>query len=910
MPGPWCFAWCGGLIDEQQTVVTTGSTHGGQIEKVSIVGDIDSGSQSMLLADTGKLDDDGLYLIEGPGVDAATLYDSTIAAANSLNLLSAATADASSATYTATKAQLLGFALVSFVEDSDTITISDVPDTLVPDGTYSISAHPIGDAGDAPVTAAYLSWDGSVGTMSAVVALDTGGVEVRAVTATATGDYYAEINGFATSDWYSVTGIPLSALASLTAGAVYNISGNGIVAGTTFIAPASGATEITLDTATSAAVATSLLTITGPRTPDEPWNPAVHGRFDEDVVSVEITQTEGDFATLTIELRNPGIGLLAAGRNLWCWLSYDRNWPIGPPDLSPLFNGRLIGVPKRATGEIVELQFLARPDDFIAQKAALADDLKVLPYYDPVWFDSTVTPDTVLEGYSALWHIDRTTLELTASDIIRGEDGTITIGEDLALYDNFEMSYGSPPLASVAVSGSVSWDQQAAGVLDISQSVLNAFKEQSGTAYGRTLANTSYLNSIYTPYKYSSGSISGGGIVQVLSGGGLLNAWPKGGTNIGAGWAFATGVDHKGKSLCFCEEATTNPDTDTTGFDETFYNVKYSTTWLGVREENTDYSGEVNTITLKQGMKTVTISFPVTALRFRTVVEYKASRRRTETVQAVMVADVQRQLSDSADQDQEELTLTSDVIDQGVDIGGDVPLGSSSYASYFQTERGARSLEYLLLAARAKLRARARSVEVTFAVPWTLAIQISLRHSVTLQDRRLPGGTCTGKVKSYTLTAKDGVQIGEFVLGCTIGNGTPSVAAAGVPVYADDGYVEDGWQVRVGAQYPLLADEFAYETLDSTLIDDDGVNLSNISHENAVRSCTVVNGMLDQVEALSKYQNQSDPVDGDPRTEMSEMETTVTLELVPLTGSEFHTDFFPALTQLSLPKTIDLAAEG
>jgi hypothetical protein len=28
----------------------------------------------------------------------------------------------------------------------------------------------------------------------------------------------------------------------------------------------------------------------------------------------------------------------------------------------------------------------------------------------------------------------------------------------------------------------------------------------------------------------------------------------------------------------------------------------------------------------------------------------------------------------------------------------------------------------------------------------------------------------------------------------------------------------------------------------------------------------------------------------------------------PLTGSEFHTDFFPALTPLALPKTIDLEA--
>jgi hypothetical protein len=38
------------------------------------------------------------------------------------------------------------------------------------------------------------------------------------------------------------------------------------------------------------------------------------------------------------------------------------------------------------------------------------------------------------------------------------------------------------------------------------------------------------------------------------------------------------------------------------------------------------------------------------------------------------------------------------------------------------------------------------------------------------------------------------------------------------------------------------------------------------------------------------------------------MTTTVTLDMRPLQGAEFNTRFFPAVTQLALPKTIDLAA--
>src|SRR5262245_5767544 len=287
----------------------------------------------------------------------------------------------------------------------------------------------------------------------------------------------------------TVGNIPSSALSNCLPGLIYNIAGNGIPAMATFMAPAIGSTSITLDVPAAASM-NALLTITGPRAPNGPWDPASHGRFDEEVLSIEIAQSEGDFATLTIALKNPGVGLLAAGRNLWCWLSWDSNWPAGPQNLVPLFNGRLVGVPRRQAAEVVELQFIARPDDYGAQKAALAASLQVLPYWDPVWLAATVSPDTVLETYSALWHVDRTTLALSTSDIIQGEAGTYTVGEDVALYDNFSLAYGAPPLTAVTVSGTVSWDQQASGIIDITQTILDAFRDQAGAPYGRVLAST------------------------------------------------------------------------------------------------------------------------------------------------------------------------------------------------------------------------------------------------------------------------------------------------------------------------------------------------------------------------------------------------------------------------------------
>ena len=906
MPGPWYFAYAGGVIEEQVTVVTTGNTHGGVLETVGIVADVDG--QIMRLAAPDKLTDGEYYALTGPGLAAGTVAipDATISPPASINIAPAG-GTARSATFTATKAVPVGTVLATF-DGSDRVFIDGAE--LIDGAVYGISGPAIGDAGEFAVATAFMTWDAGAGSglMWALVAtklvddVNAYTIESRPVTATEAGDFPAQLSGVPSGDWYSITGIPSAALSSLTAGLSYNVSGNGIPVGTIFVAPASGATSLTIDQPASSAELGGILTITGPRTPNAPFDPALHARFDEDVLTVEITQSEGDFATLTVGLKNPGVGLLAAGRNLWCWLSWDQAWtPAGgaEPDLVPLFNGRLVGIPRLAAGELVELQFLARPDDYNAQKAALAASLQVLPYWDPVWLAANISADTVLETYSALWHIDRTTLALSISDIIQGEDGTVTIAEDQALYENFSLAYGEPPLVATAVKGTVSWSQQGQGIIDVTPNLVQAFNDVGAAPYG-TLPFA--LQKTYPLWLRTGGS----GMIQALYGDGLQTSWPKAGANIGGGWSLSNLADSSGTPLCFIEEASANNKGG----------------WLAPLNYNVNYTAAIDQVTgdsgtppsdseivLGQGLERVVLSFPLQTYNIRMHVEYKASRPRTETVSAVLTADVQRVLSDSADSDRESIELSSEFVGQGVDPGGGVPIGDLAYKSYFQTDRGTASFEYLLLAARAKMRARARSVEVTLATDWRTALDIGLRHSITYLDRRLPGGTATGKVKSYTLKAADGVMTGEFVIGCTIGNGTPSIAAVGENTYVEDAYVEPGWQVVAGAQYPLFEDELAYETLDAFVVADDGINLTYFTADEAVNYCTVTNGLEEQLTELSAYQEAIAPTNGDPLTKAREMTTTVTLDLRPVQGSEFHTNFFPALTQLSLPKTIDLAAE-
>ena len=84
---------------------------------------------------------------------------------------------------------------------------------------------------------------------------------------------------------------------------------------------------------------------------------------DEEVFSFRVEHAEGEFASLSIDIKNPRIGLLAPSRRVWAWLS----WQNGA-DLVPLFYGRLVAVPTDINQELVTLVFTARPADFVARK--------------------------------------------------------------------------------------------------------------------------------------------------------------------------------------------------------------------------------------------------------------------------------------------------------------------------------------------------------------------------------------------------------------------------------------------------------------------------------------------------------------------------------------------------------------
>lgn len=566
-----------------------------------------------------------------------------------------------------------------------------------------------------------------------------------------------------------------------------------------------------------------------------------HQREDEEVFAFRLEHTEGDFPMLSIDIRNPKRRLLE-GAEVWMWLSEDG---------TPLFFGRLIAVPEDLHAEIVRLNFVARPRGYDTTKRALADTLKVAPFWDPVWIrDERIDdPDTVLEARTQLWHIDRVTHEVSVSDIIVGEAGTLSITEHD--YASLRIAYGAPPVRRVRVDAEVSWDQVATGDLDITEALIGTF----GAAG------------------------SAGHVISSWTGQGLEADWPEPGGNLRGGWSVGQ------VSLARA--------------DGVWKRARHKDVRIG--------SGAGTGIGTKRSAAEEVVSPPATARfhlwEFKPAfhLAYDVSRPRIERLTFDLTADVQPVFSEPGDDEEIVIGLGSRKVSE--DVEGAIPLGDLRRSSYLQTDRGRRSLEYLVALARAKLLARARAAELEVVVPFDAAVGLSCRHNAAITDARIPGGAASGKVISYTLRASgDGERLAEVRIGCTIGNGTGQSAADGLPAYVEDGYVEPGWQRHVGQTIMAVAGEVAYGDLSGEVISDDGIDFFNLAPADVIRALEVINGEDAQAAVLDRrFEDIPAAVEA-----LNAAHTEVVLDLKPLTGGPFETNYVLAVTPLAVPRTLTL----
>ncbi|MDK1386385.1 hypothetical protein QN224_13295 [Sinorhizobium sp. 8-89] len=564
-------------------------------------------------------------------------------------------------------------------------------------------------------------------------------------------------------------------------------------------------------------------------------------RWDEDVLAFELSQAEGEFAALTIDIRNPEEGLLNPSRKQWAWFSADLGDTAGG---QPLFFGRLAGMPEEIIGNAVRLTFSARPIDFAASKATAAAALKVAPFWDPIWLTPELAddPDAVLESRSALWHIDRVTHAVTASDILEAEDGVIDLVDDV-IRDSIELSFGSAPATKITCEATIGWEQAVAGSYDLKPALIAAFRA-AGT--------------------------STNGVISSFTGQGLMEDWPKPGANIGGGWSFGESSIRRVDGFILPKDYQTQIFSSSNGFN-----------------------GQ-------------TANWPCWKMIPVLTAKYDVTRTRREVVRFTLTADAQGFIADPDDIEPLNVTLSSDLVGEPVDPGDVLPIGSRRRRAYFPTARGRQSVDYLVAVCRARLRARARSVEIKGETRLANGAAFSCRKAIRVEDSRLPGGAATGKIISYSLSmdGDSGEAIASFVIGCAVGKGNAISAATGTPVYVEDGYVETGYQRYAGASSAVVSGEVTVADYSDVPPNDDGLDFDNLTEAQVIDAITVINGESAQRGLIGAFRGTLDET-GDA---LDQAYTEVDLTLHPISKGPFETVYDITVSALALPKTIDLEA--
>lgn len=600
--------------------------------------------------------------------------------------------------------------------------------------------------------------------------------------------------------------------------------------------------------------------------PNTAFDEVLHAREDEKIIQFTIEHMEGEFATMSIDIRNTGaIGLLATGRKVWAWLAWDNG-----SEIIPLIHGRLIGLPSNIHREIVTLQFVARPIDYGMQKIALAASLRELPYYDPVFVspDKRDDPDVVLEGYTLAWNIDRTSHIVSTSDLIVGEDGLVEFEENEIPNDSLDLTLDQPPVRTVHVEAEVPWTQSVIGNVP-------GFTDKQ---------------------------------VVTKAGEGLINGWPKADADLGGGWKVRT-------------SAARSPFQNLT--DEDLRNAyplhavtlsPILTSALSQSASGTDVSLSSTTFGILNDVVYLSLDF-----------HYEGQRQRKDRIVFDLIADSQPLITLPEDDDQFDLKISGVDVSlplDPLDEYSEIPIGNVERRSYFATGRGHQSIQYVLQLARAHIIVRSRAVKIKFKCKLARGVEFSLRKNALVRDHRLPGGQAVGKIVEYTLFSSGGEIAATCTMLSVVGYGGAVTAQPGEPVYVEDDYVNYGYQERLEETLILAADDVSFEVLRENP-DDDGLifPLSSPPYIDFPLAVTVEEKGLEPVPAQIQPSVSLDDcgnttsisysmtLDTGPYNEwLSGIKTTIDFTMKPVTGGPFETTYQVNVSRLKLPKQIDLEA--
>lgn len=596
----------------------------------------------------------------------------------------------------------------------------------------------------------------------------------------------------------------------------------------------------------------------------EVFNPAVHNRNDEDMFSIEFEHSEGDFAGLKLTIKNPRIGMLNPGRKVWGILSFNDGVTI-----TPIFRGRLIGVPTNVFSTLVSIEFTARPYNYIAQKQALAVSLRTLPEWDPIFIspESWDDPDTVLEARSALWHINPVTHVVSVSNVLINEDGIEEFTEDQHWYDDLDLTLNQTPLRSVTMVATIPWTQSSEGSVDLTYVVRNLFQTPIATSFTMS---------------------------------GLSSSWPKPGAQFGSGWEVVTGsmvdVSYQIPKMKIEDIFYWQGDVPIIPEGSIIFPLKVTGEF---------HSGEKAGFNLQYGLVVAQLGYGVPTLSLT----YAAGREFAQIVTFTMQTDQQSIVTLPGEDEGMVIALSANNV-SGPTYDMTIPIVNPQRRNFIHTARGLQAVEHLLLLARANLIARSRAVEITIKSEWRQILRaLSLRKSARIFDHRLPGGVALGKITkvALSLSGESGAAEGTVTIACCVGKGGAYTTSVGTPSYVDAGYMDNTQQFNGQVKVTDTAD--VQWTVPIPQSFDDGLDfVSGLNAGNAIMSSSLINRATVQAAAIQAAGDGPNTDQAKISSVLQTIPTQVSIQMKPMEGGPFQQEVVISVSDLIVPKQIDLEA--
>jgi hypothetical protein len=488
---------------------------------------------------------------------------------------------------------------------------------------------------------------------------------------------------------------------------------------------------------------------------NEDFNPSVHGSNDGQIFSFLLTEKEGSFPLMTIEVLNPYLSMDKPFQKQWCYVSFDRG-----SGKELLFKGKVLSVPHHIRKQTVALNFIAQPHDWEDQLQILHHTLKNSGLWDPLFVSEEDQDDPIesLEARSELFFWCRTTGRVKLTDLFWGAH-QIDLSEQ-HFYDDLQIRMSEIPLNSVHVFLSAEWIQKYQGETNLFPLIKAYFPE---------------------------------GLINTLTGKDLQAKWWQTDEKIGRSgyWVYKSSLKevtpyHTGDLNLYPSFSVpfwTSPEDPIYGQDKPSdpQQKRLKRTWfqgdLIVRWNYRQKRSEKAYFTLNHaiqlppsyGKKTRKISLKLQNISEREKIpEWQPQWGYSKGFRAYYQGKIYlciRKHRSSLDFEDDKIYWH--------DIGlKKKDSFSSNQGRFFTTDRGKKAIEHAVEIARAHLASSARAIEISLKGPIDNFVDLTCDHSIRIKDKRLPGEKVWGKVKSIRLNidGQTGKQWGEAVLGVSIGS--------------------------------------------------------------------------------------------------------------------------------------------